>query len=233
MKLYFLLICLVIPWVALSQDTVNHTDTSGRKQGFWRKTDENGNTIYEGRFQNGIPLDTFRYYYPDGKISTVSVMSDNGLVARSTSWYRNGQLMARGKYLNQQRDSLWQFFSEYNGSLVSEERWSAGVKNGEERVFYPNGSVSEIINWKDSLREGAWLQFYDDGVMKLRGNYRAGEKDGLVEAWFASGEPLMTGQYKSGHPDGTWTYFDPDGKVKMKEIYENGILLKTTEENTP
>jgi len=222
-------VCFFAAVAVHSQDTVNQTDSRGRKQGFWCKTDKENHKVYEGQFINDIPYGKFTYFYEDGKIRTVSILSDNGTVARTTSWFHNGKLMAKGMYLNQQRDSLWQFFSEYDGSLVSEERYVNGKKSGPEKIFYPGNGISEIIPWVNGVKDGTWEQFYDDGAPKLMGNFKNGEKDGALKTFFVNGKLLVSGYYTNGHQDSTWIYYDDKGNVTLKEYYDDGILLKSEE----
>lgn len=223
------LVCFFVAVAVHSQDTINRTDALGRKQGFWQKRDKENHKVYEGQFINDIPYGKFTYFYKDGKIRTVSILSDNGTIARTTSWFPNGKLMAKGRYLDQQRDSLWQFFSEYDGSLVSEENYVNGKKSGPEKIFYPGKGISEIIPWVDGVNEGVWEQYYDDGTLKLTGSYRNGEKDGAFKTFFINGKLLVTGFYTNGHQDSTWVFYDDQGNVTMKEYWEDGVLIRTEE----
>jgi len=228
MHRFILFFCLGhLPLAVFSQDTLNQTDLTGLKQGYWRKSNQNGLLIYEGHFKDNIPFGKFTYYYANGKVRTLSVISDEGRVARSTSWFPNGRMMAKGKYINEKKDSVWQFFSEIDGSLVSEENYEAGVKEGIENVFYPGKGIAEIITWRQGKKEGLWEQFYDDGTRKLKGTYRNDEKEGALETFFVSGKILCTGQYKNGHQDGIWSYYDEMGNLTIKEYYESGVLVKT------
>ncbi|MFH1159631.1 MAG: hypothetical protein V1733_01615 [bacterium] len=214
---------------SFSQDTVNQTDLAGRKQGFWRKYDKGGYRIYEGQFKDNIPYGKFTYLYRSGKVRAVSLISEEGRVARTTSWFPNGKMMAKGKYVNEKRDSLWQFFSEFDETLVSEEFYEDGMKVGIEKVYYPGKGLAETITWKDGKKEGPWEQFYDDGALKIKGTYLNDEKEGLIQTFFVSGNLLGTGQYKNGHQDGTWSFYDENGNLKLKEHYDMGILLKSEE----
>lgn len=214
---------------SLAQDILNRVDEQGRKQGFWQKMDKDGLKVYEGQFTDDIPHGQFTYFYQNGKVRTVSMLSDNGRIAHTTSWFPNGKLMAKGKYADQQRDSLWQFFSEYDGSLVSEEFYLDGKKHGPEKIFFPGKGVAEIITWNDGVRDGKWEQFYDDGAPKLVCSYKNGEKEGPLMTFFVTGKLLVSGFYSNGHQDSTWIYYDDKGKITLKEFYDDGILLKTEE----
>jgi len=174
-----------------------------------------------GRFCTGLT-----YFYKNGKVRTVSILSDSGMIARTTSWYRNGKKMASGNYLHQQRDSLWEFFSEYDEALVSEEFYVDGKKEGEEKIFYPGKGVAEVITWNAGIREGPWKQFYDDGTPKLVGAYVNDEREGPVTTYFVTGKVLASGQYKNGHQHGDWIYYDDKGNITLKEFFNEGILVK-------
>ncbi|MFZ4520678.1 MAG: toxin-antitoxin system YwqK family antitoxin [Bacteroidales bacterium] len=208
-----------------AQDTLNLKDSKGHRQGYWRKLDSAGHVIYEGRFKDGIPTGEFRYFYPDGKLKTTSRMSNNGRRAATVSYFPNGKKLAEGNYLDEKRDSTWQFYSESNGTLVSVESYVAGLVNGLSKIYYPEGGLSELYYFKNGVKDGLWEQYYLDGKLKLRGAYKSGEKQGSFKTYYNSGHVMMDGQYNHGHQDGTWLYYDDKGGVSKKEIYEMGKLL--------
>jgi antitoxin component YwqK of YwqJK toxin-antitoxin module len=203
------------------------TDASGKRQGFWRKVDTAGKKIYEGHFRDNIPVGEFRYYYPNGKIKVVSIMSGNGKKARSVAYFPGGKKMAEGIYINEQRDSTWRFYSEYDGQLVSEESYKNGKKEGFSLTYYGGDGIAERSNWKNGVIDGIWEQYYTDGKIKLRGNYRNGLRDGQVRTFFGSGQMMMDGQYSEGDPEGRWFYYDETGKLLKKETYLKGKLTGT------
>lgn len=226
--------CMVLMCLpAIAQVPVNQTDAAEKKQGIWRKTDSAGHLIYAGQFRDNVPVDTFRYYYPDGKIKTLSVFSGNGHQALSSSWYENGRPMAKGMYRDEKRDSLWQFFSDYDGALLSEENYKSGIKQGLSRTFYPQGGVSETINWKDGMKDGASESFFSDGKVKMRTMYKNGEKSGPFSSYYYTGTPMITGGYLDGHQHGVWKYFSEKGEVVRTETYDQGVLLSKTPADQP
>ena len=222
-------ICILFTAISCAmfgQDTLNITDSKGHKQGYWRKLDSHGTVIYEGRFRDGVPEGKFSYYYPDGRLKTVSVVSGEGKRAVTVSYFKNGRKMAAGNYLDEKKDSCWQFFSESDGNLVSEETYKSGLIEGQSKVYFPEGGLSELFNYKNGIKDGPWEQYYPDGKPRLRGIYEAGDKQGPFKTFYNSGQLMMVGQYALGHQNGTWTYYSENGTVSKKEFYENGILLK-------
>lgn len=216
------LLLLIFHFSLSAQDTVNRTDPQGRRQGFWRKTDSAGHAVYEGRFRDGKPSGEFRYYYPTGKLKAVSVVSGAGRFADAVSYYPNGKKMAEGRYVDEKKDSVWTFYGELDGAMASKETYRQGRLNGESRIYYPEGTPSELFVYRDGVKDGKWEQYYPDGKLKLKGSYKTGDKAGPFQTWYASGTPMMSGQYRDGHQDGTWTFFDDKGKISRKETYREG-----------
>jgi antitoxin component YwqK of YwqJK toxin-antitoxin module len=209
------------------QDSVNQTDLTGKKQGFWRKLNSKGEKIYEGHFMSDIPVGEFRYFYPDGKLKTLSVISDSGRLSKTVSYYQNGKKMAEGIYRSGRKDSLWRFYSEYDGNLSAEEFYKEGKKDGLSKNYYPGQGVSEILHWKNGLKDGEWTGYYTDGSIKLNGFYKGDEKEGVFKTFYASGSVMSIGLYSDGHAQGTWSYYNPKGSLEKLEIYKDGLLIRT------
>jgi antitoxin component YwqK of YwqJK toxin-antitoxin module len=228
-RIFLIVLCILSTLDFHGQDTINRTGINGKKQGFWRKQDSLGHKIYEGYFKDGLPTGEFRYYYADGKLKTFSVVSQNGKLAKTVTYFPNGKKMAAGRYLNEKKDSTWQFFSEEDGVLVSEENYQAGKKTGVSHSFFAGGKVSELITWIAGIRFGLWEQYYSDGKLRLRCAYVNDQKHGPFKTFYISGQVMMAGAYANGRMDGTWIYYDEKGKVTKKETYSNGVLIKKEE----
>jgi antitoxin component YwqK of YwqJK toxin-antitoxin module len=228
-KLLLFLFLSGISLLLFSQDTINQKDPQGNKTGFWRKINANGEKIYEGHFKAGVPVGEFRYFYPDGKLKTLSVMSSKGHLARTTSYFPTGKKMAQGNYLDEKKDSLWMFYSETADTIVSEEFYRDGQKNGVSRTFYPRKGVSELTTWKNGIQDGLWEEYYTSGKIKLRASFTAGQKEGPFKTFYETGKVMMSGQYTDGRQAGTWDYFDDKGLITKKEYYRNGMVIKTDE----
>ena len=224
---FYLLLFLFINGHA--QDTINRLDNNGKRQGFWRKCDKNGKKIYEGQFLHNIPFGEFKYYYPEGELKALSLLSDNGRCSLTTTFFKNGRKMAGGKYIDEKKDSIWKFYSEFDNVVVSEEFYKEGKKEGISKAFYPDGVVAELLTWKNGIRSGLWEQYYTDGKLKLKCAYKNDQKDGPLKIYHISGKIWMTGQYINGDADGTWIYITDKGEIEKKEYYNKGRLIKTEE----
>ena len=211
-----------IVFTTQSQD-VNSVDELGRKQGKWTKKYPNGITMYEGTFKDGKPIGEMKRYFENGTIKAIMVFNESGEYASATLYYENGKKSAEGFFLNNQKDSTWKYFSYYTQDLVSEEFYKNGIKHGLEKVYYPDGTLSEQTRWKNGTREGKWIRFFEDGTKKSEAKYQFDQLNGPYTVFYATGKWLAKGNYMDGKREGPWLFYDENGNVKYQVNYANGI----------
>ena len=237
MKSIFLTVILVfsvfVILPAQENTRLNFKDATGKKQGKWIRTDSAGKKVYEGTFTDDHPTGVFNYYYGDGILKATLDYRNNGRIAYASLFNDKGKLIARGKYTNGIKDSLWTYFSEYDGKPVSDESYLNGRKEGVEHIFYAGKGVSEIITWKDGKREGPWEQYYPDGKFKMKCAYREDLKQGPYGFYENDGSQTISGEYSDGLSEGKWQYFSVDGKLLKNEYFEEGKLIRTEEFDAP
>jgi antitoxin component YwqK of YwqJK toxin-antitoxin module len=166
-------------------------------------------------------------------MKAVSVFTEDGKTTSTITYFPNGTKNAEGKYVNEKREGLWRFFSEFDGSLVSEENYKEGKKDGTAKTYFAGKTVAEVITWKNGLRDGSWIQYFDDGTVKLQGTYKNDLKEGPLTVFYPTGQRFNTGQYVKGYPDGEWQEYDLDGKLISTDIYDHGVLIKTDRKPEP
>ena len=66
-KISLLLVLLAFGFAQQDIYSQNKIDQKGKKQGYWSKSDKNGNKIYEGNFKDDCEDGLFTHYYEDGK----------------------------------------------------------------------------------------------------------------------------------------------------------------------
>jgi len=206
----------------------NQTDEKGYKQGFWKKYDEMGYVRYEGYFKDNIPVGEFKYYYPDGNIRVISKMFNEGKGSRSKLFHRNGKLMAEGKYFEQKKDSVWNYYSEHDGVLLSTEIYVETLKQGVWKNFYPDGIVAEEFFYENDVRQGIWKQYFTDATIKLEGLYLNDHREGFFRIYHPNGQIEVSGVYHNDLKNGLWVEFDEQGKKLKEEEYKMGKLISET-----
>jgi antitoxin component YwqK of YwqJK toxin-antitoxin module len=228
MNFRFLILIMIplLPVLAYSQteQLINQTDNTGKKQGHWIRKYPNGNVMYDGYFRNDMPVGDFKRYYEDQTLKSLLVFNENGTEASATLYYQNGFAASKGKYVNQLKEGQWQFFSVLiEGMLINEENYLNNKRNGFSRKFYPDSTVAETINYRNDLIHGECLKYYPGGALHLRSNYTDGRLNGKFEAFFEDGKPEITGQYKNNLKEGEWIINKKDGSQRFRVVYTAGI----------
>ncbi len=237
-------IVLILIFIAQSvvAQSFNQTDAQGRKTGKWKKVYSNGKTRYEGQFDKGMPVGTFKYYNADGKLTTILTYSEGGHFAVCKMYYVKGKLQASGYYRDKKKDSVWLYYSEETQKVVAEEHYKNGVKNGPWRIFFDNGNLSSEVFWKDGKKDGPWKEFFQDGTPRLSANYKNDKLDGDYKIYNVGGRIIKKGKYVKGKADGEWITYDDSGKITKKDIlvmdwlkeevfYKNGEPVKIVNHN--
>ncbi len=211
---------LVIPIRSFSQ-AQNQRDAMGRKQGKWVKTYQYGNVRYAGQFNNDRPYGQFKYFYESGALHTITNYSDDGVIAETITFHKNGTPMAEGKYIRQKKAGKWLYYSDIDSSLVAEEHYQNGVLFGKSTNFYPEtGRPAESFDFVNGKKEGPYRKFFPDGSTMTEGNYKNDELDGKFTLYHPNGKIQLKGQYKNGEQVGNWNYFDEEGNTIDKEDFK-------------
>ncbi len=229
-KYLFSYLLILISCLSVAQ-TKNHTDARGFKQGVWEKKDEvSQKLIYKGTFKDDKPQGVFYYYYKNSdSLRTKTEFRKNGKIAYVTMHHlTSGKMQAKGKYINEEKDSTWNFYDE-KGVLISTENYLNGKKNGLSKIFYETGGLSEEKTFKNGKEEGFFKLFYDDKKLKAEGTYLGGEYNGKCSWYFPNGIAAAQGFYIQGIKNAVWVYKAQDGKITDKEVWQNGKQLSPKE----
>jgi antitoxin component YwqK of YwqJK toxin-antitoxin module len=203
---------------------INKTDQQGRKQGHWIKKYPTEKIMYDGFFKDDHPVGEFRRYYENGSLKSLLVFTADGTIADATIYHPNGNIASKGKYINQKKEGKWKFYSAFTKDyLISEEQYSANLKNGQSVKFYPDSTVAEKVNYINDLKQGEWKCFYPNGSICVKSSYLNNKIDGKFEVWFENGKIEFSGQYKNDARDGRWYIYKNDGTIKYKLEYLAGV----------
>ncbi len=222
MRKFLLLIFFSILLSILSfSQALNQVDDQGWKQGKWRKSYVSGVIKYEGQFRNDRPYGEFRYYHENSQIKAITKFSDDGIIAYTESFHENGKPMAMGKYINQKRDSTWNFYSDIDGKIIAKEDYRKGKLNGKSILFYvDSGKPAEITEYKQGVKEGTYLKYFPDGKTMTEGLYHNDQLHGDFTVYYNDETIEIKGRYENGRKSGNWEYFTENGKPITEEQYK-------------
>ncbi len=197
----------------------NLLDDQGQKTGFWKVEDASGNTLYEARFQHGNPVGEMVRYYENGTVRARMMFDSLEDKSFTKLYYKNGKQAAEGWYVNRSKDSVWTYFSEFDGSVRIRESYQNGNLHGIVRSYYSTGVVSEEVHWQNNIKNGAWKQFYEDGSIRLVCGYRGGMLDGSYELFYPDSTLKVRGFYLKNQKHDAWSFFDESGKESYSIEY--------------
>jgi antitoxin component YwqK of YwqJK toxin-antitoxin module len=170
------------------------------------------------------PYGVFRYYDEDGKPTAVTTFEKDGKSCHTIMYHRTGQLMGKGKYVNELRDSVWEMYSI--DTLVARESYLAGKKNGTCYTYYQGAGVLEMTTWKKGIQDGPWKIYREDGHLKGEGNYVNGCLEGIVRYYCPDGQLRIQCSYHACLPDGEWVFYKCGStKIDHKLKYKNGNII--------
>jgi antitoxin component YwqK of YwqJK toxin-antitoxin module len=221
---------IILLTIALSaQDkSWNREDGQGRKQGSWKATYPSGMLKYEGQFVDGQPVDTFFYFYPDGKLQSLLIHGDSGR-ASAVHFYQSGGKLAEGDYLNQKKSGTWTTYGA-NEIKLTQGGFINGLKSGKWYTFYENGQISEELNFERDFEEGEAIYYYPDGTVKEKSHFEHGFKHGLATFYNSRGQQERKGMYYRNVRDGKWLEYDERQKIIDTVLYDKGELVNPEED---
>jgi antitoxin component YwqK of YwqJK toxin-antitoxin module len=216
------LLSFLILAASLALHGQNQLDPQGRKTGHWKVDYPNGLTQYEGDFVEGKPVGEMLRYYENGALRARMIFETGGKRSYAYLFYSNGRAAAEGLYVDQHKDSVWTYYSEFDGSVRIRESYSKGLLQGTSQSYYPDGEISEEVEWKENVKDGAWKQYYKNGSKRLSGQYRNGMLQGSYEVYYSDGTIEIRGNYLDNQSHGTWRFYDESGKEVYTLEYAKG-----------
>jgi antitoxin component YwqK of YwqJK toxin-antitoxin module len=216
-----LLTCLLLSG-ALAVQGQNLLDGEGRKTGHWKVEYPNGKILYEAEFVEDKPVGEMVRYYENGAVKARMIFQPGSDRSLARLFFNNGKPAAEGWYVAQIKDSVWTYYSEFDGSVRIREPYLEGMLEGVARSYYPDGKISEEVAWKQNMKEGPWNQYYQNGIRRLSGHYKNGLLNGSYEVYFSNNSIEIRGTYLDNKSHGTWYYYNESGEEIYSLEYLNG-----------
>jgi antitoxin component YwqK of YwqJK toxin-antitoxin module len=218
--------------VSYSQEVkLNQYDKKNKKTGSWIGYHDNSNAKrYTGQFLAGIPKDVFNYYAIEGHLSAI-VNFINDSISSSEMYFDNGNIMAKGKFINKMKQGKWYTYSRY-GDLLNVFNFNVGAMQGKQYLYYPANTetnqvkLMEEYNCEKGLKNGKWKQYFKLGTIKSEGFYEMGTKEGVFTYYFLNGSVDTKGLYRNNKKHGPWLYYDGENKNMKKISYNNGKVIE-------
>ncbi len=221
MKIYQPTILIFLTFIFSISFSQNKKDSLDRKQGYWKVFYPNSKHIeHEGNFKDDKPQGLFKYYYEHDTIKAKINFKKDG-VAYATLFHFNGKIMAKGKYINQKKDSVWEFYNEL-GTLINRENYLQGQKHGLCITYYDDGKVFEKKEYILDKKHGHFIQYFHEGKIKGMGYYIDDLPEGYFVYYAPNGTRVSIMTFKNGISHGPELNKEISGEIKNKKLYEYG-----------
>ncbi|MEM6687201.1 MAG: toxin-antitoxin system YwqK family antitoxin, partial [Bacteroidota bacterium] len=201
-----------------------------------------------GTLRNGEKHGLFFKYKNNGKHK--SFIYENGkkrkLATSEVTTEKKYDPKSKGQILEEsfgilkdgKRDGLWLTFNN-NNIFITASMYNAGVLEGTNYDFHPDGEVRRIEHYKNGEKHGSCKEFHAGGALHYNMQYVNGKViDGNVIYFYPNGNKKIVNSFKNGYKSGKSTTYYESGAVEIegeyrgkgtpegpwKEYYENGTL---------
>ncbi|HVW96009.1 MAG TPA: tetratricopeptide repeat protein [Mucilaginibacter sp.] len=204
--------------------TLNYADD--RLNGIKTFYFKNGAKDFEGNYKDDEAEGSSKKYDPDGTLAYVVNFSSG--YARSYSY-----LGADGKPvpeipISDANGKVHGMFP--NGKPSREATYYFGIKNGEEKVYYSNGTLRSVDTVTYDVTNGVGYEYYPDGKLKSKYNYVNDNADAVCQEYNPNGTLKKEITFDHGTYNGPTKYYDENGKLVKTMVYRYGKLTAVKNE---
>lgn len=216
-KILFITILAISNFIS-AQDKLNQFDDKGLRHGLWKGYhDESKRPRYEGTFEHGKEIGTFKYF-DDTKAGTVIATRDfsKGDGSCYTIFFdQKNNKVSEGLVKNKLFEGVWKYYHKESKDIMTIENYKNGKLNGSRKVFYKDNKLAEEVNYVDGLKNGIGKTFGENGKQIDEHNYVNDNFEGPAIYFDVNGKKMYEGVYKNNAKVGNWKF------------YENGKVIKT------
>lgn len=224
-KSYLLVLFVLTSTILFAQKGYNQYDSNNKRHGVWKKFYRNKNIRYQGEFNHGKEIGTFKYYAVTGEKHPIVIkqFTQNSDLTEVQFFSKKGILESQGKMKGKKRVGKWTYFFKDGKTLLSEENYKDGKLDGQATTYYKNGKKTEVANYLNGKLHGKRMRYSDSGKEIESFTYRSGVIHGPAIIYDEKGEVYAKGSYKNGIKSGIWE-FNMDGE--MVKVEADKIKIK-------
>ena len=218
--IFFFTLCIAIT-ASTAQNNVNQMDANGKRHGIWKKYYPGTKQLrYEGQFEHGKEVGTFKFYCQEcgSKPTTVKEFNSKNNSAVVSYFTKKGKLVSKGMMEGKNRVGEWLYFHEKSKQVMSKETYVNGQLEGVQVTYYPDGKITEEITYVNGVKQGDNNYYSPEKVLLKKLLYNNDQLHGPAIYYDANGNVTIKGYYKSDKKHGLWQYYK-DGKLELEETY--------------
>ncbi|WP_299129653.1 toxin-antitoxin system YwqK family antitoxin [uncultured Winogradskyella sp.] len=232
-KTYFTFIFTIILTLLNAQKSVNRYDNNDKRHGLWAKNYYNTNQKrYQGKFEHGKEVDTFKYYtLSKGKsvLSATKVFNVSDSITDVVFYASNTKIISKGQMDGKRYIGQWVYFHKDGVNKMIVERYNQqGKLEGERVVYYKNGNVAEKTHYIMNQLDGESKWYSKENVLLRQSQYTKGQLNGKTANYDSKGNLTSEGLYKKDKKAGIWRYYK-NGKITKEIDHTNQKIVKKYE----
>jgi antitoxin component YwqK of YwqJK toxin-antitoxin module len=200
---------------------INQVDANGERHGLWQKNYKGTSQLrYEGTFEHGKEIGTFKFYCEDCKKAPMAVkeFEPNTVISDVKYYTPKGKLVSEGRMDGKKRIGEWLYYHKKSSKVMTSEFYKNGKLDGQKTTFYLNDVITEETTYIEGLKQGSNNYYSPEGILLKKLQYRSDVLVGSALYYDAGGNISIEGTYKNGKKHGLWRYYK-NGKVILEEIY--------------
>ncbi|WP_040281120.1 toxin-antitoxin system YwqK family antitoxin [Psychroserpens damuponensis] len=218
----FIFILTVSGLTSYAQESVNQFDSQGNRHGVWRKYFAKTKQLrYEGQFNHGKEVGTFKFYtlnQGSSVLSATKVFKEETNKAEVKFLSSKGKLISEGTMNGKLYTGKWVYYHNKSKGIMSTEFYNEnGQLEGEKLVFYPDGTTAESSNYKEGKLHGKSTWYAKNGNVLKAFMYQNDELHGVSKYYDSDGNLQAEGAYKNDLKHGIWNYYKNGKIVETKD----------------
>jgi hypothetical protein len=96
------------------------------------------------------------------------------------------------------------------------------IRNGIAKVYYEDSlKVKSTITMVDGVRHGEYKVFYKDGTICIQANYINGKYHGTLVEYYSNGSTAFITDFDNGIQKGNTNFFHENGKIYREFVLDN------------
>lgn len=112
----------------------------------------------------------------------------------------------------------YQIFHE-NNQVKMEMNLVDGLKDGDVKVYFENGTLNEIRAYSRNVMNGTWITYNSNNIKISEAHYLDGKKDGKWLIWNDEGVLIYELEYTEGNKTGIWKNYNEKGEFVSERNY--------------
>jgi len=196
---------------------------AGQRQGRWKEYYPNGKLKATGDYKDDLRENLWKFYYLNGQLEQIGKYIENQPDSLWRWYYETGKLLREENYYKGLSDGT---YSEYDKqeNLITTGDYLEGKKEGF--WILQVGGFREEGNYSEGLRTGEWKSFYADGSPAFEGKFVDNLPNGKHRWWWPNGKLKKEVTFVMGRRSGEMKKYNDDGTLLIEISYKGGKEVK-------